>query len=245
MLFDFFIKPKELQKLPISTDMHCHIVPGVDDGSPDLDTSLRLLERMNEWGYNRIFASPHSTQDVFENTPQTLSEPFASLKNAAKAKGLCVELHHHMEYRMDEFFMEQLDADNVVTLPGKYILVENSFAIEPWGMESISYDLQNRGLKPILAHPERYSYYSQRNRKRYDELRAMGLYFQINLLSLAGHYGKLERETAIYLLENKMVQFLGTDIHRDSHITSIDRYLRSKQYARDLKLLDCLYNDTL
>lgn len=245
MLFDFFFKPKELQPLPFSTDMHSHVLPGLDDGSPDIETTLRLLERMSDLGYRRIFASPHSTQDVFENTPQIIAEPFAATKQAVAELGLPIELHHHMEYRLDEFFMQQLEADNIVTLPDKYILVENSFAIEPWGMDSIVASLLNSGLKPILAHPERYSYYAQRNRKKYDQLRSMGLYFQVNLLSLSGYYGKLERETALYLLKNHMVQFVGSDIHREGHIASISHYLRSKQYANDLKLLDYLYNDAL
>jgi len=245
MLFDFFFKPHEQQKLPFVTDIHCHIIPGVDDGAPDITSSLFLLEQMADWGLKRVFASPHSTQDNFENTPQTLAQPFADLKDEAAKAGLALEIHHHMEYRLDEFFMCQLEADNIVCLPGKFLLIENSFAIEPWGLENIVYDLMSRGYKPVLAHPERYQYYSGRHRNRYTELHNLGLYFQINLLSLAGHYGKLERETALYLLKNNMVQFVGTDLHRTSHVESIRKYLRSSNYLKDLKLIDRLHNDSL
>lgn len=245
MLFDFLFKPRSLQKLPFSTDIHCHIVPGVDDGSPDTDTSMHLLEQMEEWGIKRIFASPHSTQDRFENTPQSLAAPFAELCSAAAARGLTAELHHHMEYRLDEFFMRQLDNNNVVCLPGKYLLIENAFSHETWGLESVIFDLMNRGYNPVLAHPERYKYYSLHHRYRYEELHDKGLYFQINLLSLAGHYGKTERDTALYLLKNNMVQFIGTDLHRESHVESIRRYLSSSTFTRDCKLLERLHNDSL
>lgn len=245
MLFDFFHKSKEPQQLPYATDMHCHIVPGVDDGSPDVETSLDLLGHMASWGLKRVFASPHSTQDRFENTPQSLAAPFASLKSAASDAGLQVELHHHMEYRIDEFFMNQLNVGNIVTLPGKFLLIENSFSHEPWGLDAIVYDLINRGYSPILAHPERYAYYALHHRDRYKSLHDMGLYFQVNLLSIAGHYGKLEHDTAMYLLKNKMAQFVGTDIHRASHIQTITRYLCSARFKRELKLFDHLHNDAL
>lgn len=225
--------------------MHCHIVPGVDDGSPDIPTSLFLLEQMSEWGLERIYASPHSTQDSFENTPLTIATPFAELCRSAKEKGLPVELHHHFEYRLDEFFLTQLDCDNIVSLPGRFLLIENPFSNEPWGMEQLVYDLINKGYNPVLAHPERYQYYSRNHRNRYADLHNKGLYFQINLLSLAGHYGKRERETALYLLKNNMVQFVGTDLHRATHVESIRRYLSSANFLKDQKLFDRLYNDTL
>ncbi|MCM1310530.1 MAG: hypothetical protein NC301_05825 [Bacteroides sp.] len=225
--------------------MHCHIIPGVDDGSPDVETSLTLLVHMSRWGLKRIFASPHSTQDRYENTPQSLAKPFAELKDAIQAKQMSIELHHHMEYRIDDFFLRQFDNDNIVTLPENFLLIENSFSHEPWGMNNVVYDLINHGYNPILAHPERYAFYALHHRDRYKDLHNMGVYFQVNLLSLAGHYGKMERETAVYLLKQGMVQFIGTDLHRMSHVETITRYLSSRQYQRDLKLFDNLRNDTL
>ncbi|MBD5179440.1 MAG: hypothetical protein HDR45_01850 [Bacteroides sp.] len=243
MFFDFFSKPRPQQKLPFATDMHCHIVPGVDDGSPDVETSLQLLESMNEWGLKRIFASPHSTQDNFENTPQTLAEPFAALKQGAGA--MPVELDFHLEYRIDEFFIDQLEAANVRPLPGNYLLIENGFSHEPWGIDNLVCDLMNRGFNPVLAHPERYHYYSRKNARRLKELHDLGLYFQINLLSLAGHYGKFERRAALSLLESNMVQFVGTDLHRASHVESINSYLCSRNFEKDIKLIGHLHNDAL
>lgn len=225
--------------------MHCHIIPGVDDGSPDVATSLTLLGHMADWGIERVFASPHSTQDRYENTPQTLAEPFSKLKSAIGNAHMPIELHHHMEYRIDEFFLQQLENKNIVTLPGKFLLIENAFSHEPWGLNNIVYNLISQGYNPILAHPERYPYYALHHRDRYESLNALGLYFQVNFLSLAGHYGKLEREAAIYLLKKGWAQFVGTDLHKMSHVETINHYLSSRQFRHDLKLFAKLRNDTL
>lgn len=243
MLFDFFFKPREQQKLPFATDMHNHIVPGVDDGSPDIESSVELLSHMADWGLERVFTSPHSTEDTYENTPQSLSEPFASLCMATE--NIPVKLDFHLEYRIDEFFITQFEADNLRPLPGNYLLIENGFSHEPWGLESIVYELLNKGYNPVLAHPERYSYYAKRHRNRYSELHSIGLYFQVNLLSLAGHYGKQQRQAALYLLENRMVEFIGTDIHRPAQLPSIEKYLASKAFTNDIKLFTNLHNDAL
>lgn len=245
MLFDFFLRSKTPEQMPFATDVHCHIVPGVDDGSPDITNSIELLRSMSELGLQRIFASPHATKDRYENTPQTIVKPFTALQSAARANGLNVELHQHFECRIDDFFLQQLENNNLTTLPGNFILIENPFANEPWGIESIIYELINRGFNPILAHPERYAYYALRHRDRYTHLHDLGLYFQVNLLSLAGYYGKMERATALYLLDEGMVQFVGTDIHREAHIQSISNYLSSRTYLREHKLFDRLRNDTL
>lgn len=244
MLFDFLRRKQP--KLPFETDIHCHIVPGVDDGSPDIEYSEILLEDMEYMGLKRIFVSPHVTQDKFENTPEKLAEPFALLQNHAAEIVPEVQLHCHAEYRLDQFFMQRLNSEeSLPCLPGKHILVENSFGQEPYDLDSLMFDLRMKGYIPILAHPERYKYYNQLNRHRYAELHAAGILFQINLLSLSGHYGKTERATALELLESGMVQFIGSDIHRQRHTYSIIEYMRSSTYRHDLKLMKNLKNDEI
>lgn len=244
-IFDIFTSKKAPAKLPFITDIHCHIVPGVDDGSPDVDKSVELAERMAGWGIQRIFLSPHVTQDTFENTPETLAEPFGLLKQKVSEAGIPLELHMHAEYRLDEFFLDQLAKGNLRTMPGNHLLVENSFAQEPWGLDNLLFDLRLKGFTPVMAHPERYLYYSTNNRERYKQLHDTGLLFQINLLSLAGAYGKQEKQTAEWLLEKGLVDFIGTDLHRYGHADSIDAYLRSRDFSRHSKHFSTLLNDTL
>ena len=243
-MFSIFKKKAEKAELCFSTDIHCHIVPGIDDGAPDVKTSVELVERMKEWGIKRIVASPHVTQETFENTPETIEPAFASLKQELVARGIDVELSHSAEYRIDEFFMQQLECGNIVALPENYLLVENSYLQEPWNLDKILFDLKVRGYKPILAHPERYSYYYGNKRSRYDELHNVGTLFQVNLLSLAGYYGKEEKAIAEYLVEKGYIAFVGTDLHRHAHADVIDAYLASKDYRKIMPKLNLL-NDKI
>ncbi|MDE6207218.1 MAG: hypothetical protein K2M55_05375, partial [Muribaculaceae bacterium] len=121
-------------------------------------------------------------------------------------------------------FSKRLADNDLFLLPGNYILIENSFLQEPWNLDQLIFDLQVKGLKPILVHPERYAYYSNR-KNRYLELHDQGVSFQINLLSLAGAYGSAEKKMAEYLLAQGVVDFIGTDLHRTSHADRIDAYL--------------------
>lgn len=238
MLFNFFRNnSSEPAKLFFHTDIHCHIVPGVDDGSPTLERSLELAGRMRGWGLSRIIATPHVTQDTFENTPEKLAEPFAALKTGIAEKGIDIDLSHSAEYRLDEFFVAQLEQGSIRPMPNNYILVENSYIQEPWDLDKLLFDLNIKGYRPILAHPERYVYYHDK-KQRYHELHSRGTLFQVNVLSLAEHYGKAEKKVAEYLIENDLVDFLGTDLHSRHHAASIDKYLSSKDYRRHAKALE-------
>lgn len=242
-MLGLFKKRTEPSTLFFATDIHCHIIPGIDDGSPDVDTSVELVERMKGWGLKRIIASPHVTMDTFENTPATIAPPLSLLKDALREKGIDMDLSHSAEYRIDEFFLKQLEAGNIVPLPNNYLLVENSFIQEPWGLDKILFDLKIKGYKPILAHPERYLYYHTGKKQRYDELHGTGTLFQINLLSLAGYYGNAERNMAERLIEKGMADFIGTDLHNHRHADCIEKYLSSKHYRKIAETL-AVKNDT-
>ena len=215
--------------MPFETDIHCHIVPGVDDGSPDAAISAEIVERLGAMGVWRIIASPHVTQDTFENTPEVLDHALAELHAEIEKRGIEVEVSRSCEYRLDEFFQSQLKAGNITPYPGNYLLVENSFFSEVWNLEAVLFDLKVKGYKPVLAHPERYMYY---DRARYDKLHGVGTLFQVNMLSLAGFYGPAQKKNALYLLEKGYVDFLGTDIHNHRHVDAIDAYLKSRDYAK-------------
>lgn len=249
-MISFFKKsPKEAVKLPIYTDIHCHIVPGVDDGSPDVDTSIELLTRMHGWGLKRIYASPHVADDVFENSPDTLDPALEELQEAVKKNNLDLEVERHAEYRIGELSNQQIEQGIATTLPKDYILIENSFMQEPWELENVVFNLKLKGLVPILAHPERYKYYNSAGnagRQRYAELHHKGLLFQTNILSLAGQYGSTDRETAEWLISMGFVDFLGTDLHSHRHADTIDAYLRTNKARKHFEALNGrLLNDTL
>ncbi len=244
-MFSIFKRKRERQPLFFETDIHCHVLPGIDDGSPDVDTSVSLIERMQSWGINRIIASPHVTYGTFENTPATADEAMVALQAALDAKGNTIKLSHSAENRIDDLLLKNLADGTLMTLPGNYLLIENSFIQEPWIIDQLVFDLQIKGFRPILAHPERYSYYYG-NKDRYKKLHEQGLLFQINLLSLAGQYGRDEKYFAEYLIEQKLVDFVGTDLHCVTHADTIDSYLESKDYLRHRDALaGHIFNDKI
>lgn len=242
-MFNFFKKKQEPIQLCFNTDIHCHIVPGIDDGSPDVNTSIELIERMQSWGITRIIATPHVTQASFENTPETMAQALNSLKEELQARGNNIDISHSAEYRIDELFMKHLNDNIIVPMPSNYILVENSFIQEPWNLDQLLFDLKVKGYKPILAHPERYMYYYAK-KDRYNTIHNTGTKLQINLLSLAGHYGKDEKRIAMELIEKGLVDFIGTDLHNHRHADAIEAFLSSKEY-RKIKDRLPLLNDSI
>lgn len=242
-MFNFFKKKQEPIQLCFNTDIHCHIVPGIDDGSPDVNTSIELIERMQSWGITRIIATPHVTQASFENTPETMSQALNLLKEELRTRGNNIDISHSAEYRIDELFLKHLGENIIVPMPNNYILVENSFIQEPWNLDQILFDLKVKGYKPILAHPERYMYYYAK-RERYNTIHNTGTKLQINLLSLAGHYGKDEKRIAMELIEKGLVDFIGTDLHNHRHADAIEAFLSSKEY-RKIKDRLPLLNDSI
>lgn len=113
-----------------TTDIHSHVVPGIDDGSPSVERSVELVGRMKEWGLEKLIVTPHVTQDTFENTPEIIEEAYGNLRRGLDEAGVDVEMDHSAEYRIDEMFVEQLEAGMVRRLHGEFLLVENSYIQE-------------------------------------------------------------------------------------------------------------------
>lgn len=230
-MFNFFKHKKENTQLFYHTDVHCHILPGVDHGSQNVGESLAMLKAQMEMGINRVILTSHTTAETFENTPETLTEAYHVLCEAVKKEGLDVELEVSSEYRIDEYWTEMYEQGRILPMPGNYILLENSFIQELISIDTLLFDLQCKGYHPILAHPERYRYYHQR-RERYSKLHASGVKFQVNILSLAGYFGGGARENAMWLIDNNMVDMLGSDMHNMEHARIIKNYINSKGWRK-------------
>lgn len=248
-MFDFLFKKNntEPKKLFYHTDIHCHIMPGVDHGAADAEASLALLDAQKRWGIDRIILTSHVTDGTFENNPDTLSEGFRTLQSALAAAGRenDFKLDFSAEYRIDTLFLTQLEKNLIRPFPDGHLLIENSFLQEPIGLDSLIFDLQTKGYSLILAHPERYCYYHN-NFKRYKDLHDRGVQFQTNLLSLAGYHSKEVKKIAEKLAKEGLVDFLGSDLHHDRHVQAIDAYLGSRQYAKlEPVLQETVKNDSI
>lgn len=242
-MFKFFRKSNKDVKLPYHTDVHCHILPGVDHGAKNIQDAVGLLKADMEMGISRVILTPHVTSETFENTPETLNAAFAKFKEAVEEAGLDVELHLSAEYRIDDYWQKEYAAGHVIPMPGNYVLLENSFVQELIGSEQMMFELKCKGYFPILAHPERYPYFIH-DRERYEKMHNSNVKFQINLLSLAGYYGHSVQETAKWLVKQGLVDMLGSDIHHIEHAEIIKDYLRSRDWRKVAEKLDArLIND--
>ncbi|HAP50180.1 MAG TPA: hypothetical protein DCQ56_03045 [Porphyromonadaceae bacterium] len=235
-MFNLFKRKKEDVKLFYHTDVHCHILPGVDHGSQNVEQSLAMLEAEKSMGIDRVICTSHVTAETFENTPESLTAAYEVLKKAVDEAGLDIEIHASAEYRIDEYWNKEYAAGHILPMPGNYLLLENSFHQELLELDEMLFDLQVKGYKPILAHPERYSYYSRR-RQRYEKLHSMGVKFQINILSLTGYFGAGARDNVLWLIKNKMVDMLGSDMHNLDHAQIIKDYLRTKDWHKQSELI--------
>lgn len=222
------------------TDVHCHILPGVDDGIQKMEYCLQSLDYYEKHGLRRIFFTPHIAQSLHENTPTNLRARLEEVKKNYTGK---IELRLGAEYMLDSGFDELLDkkAELLCASPGT-ILVETTSIQPPMDFDEIIYELQQNGLNVMLAHPERYHYM---HRSDYEDLKRRDIRLQLNILSLAGIYGSHVQEKARWLLENDMYDFCGSDWHDVKFHT---QHYESKDFtSSDLKGLEKLLqkNDEL
>lgn len=214
-LIDFF--PKDF------VDIHSHLLPGIDDGAKNLEDSLNLIERMVSFGINNFITTPHILGDLYPNTPEIIQEKLTSLQDKLTEKGFKnISIKAAAEYMMDEQFAVLLEKGNLLTLKDNLILVEMSYFSPPRNIFELLFEIQMKGFKPILAHPERYfSYHNDFN--SYYKLKNAGCLFQLNLLSLTPQYGKTVQKTAKILLEKDLYDFVGTDTHHQQHLDLLQK----------------------
>ena len=201
--------------------MHSHLLPGIDDGSPDMQTSLQLIRGMTELGYSKLITTPHIMWDMYKNTREVILDKLEQLRAAVKAEGLAVEINAAAEYFLDDYVAGLLRKnDPLLTVSGKMVLVEFSLAQPSMSLKDILFEMQMQGYQPIIAHPERYIYL-EHNKDFYEELKEIGCLFQLNLLSLTNHYGKSVHELAQYLIKKGHYDLVGTDLHHSRHLEAL------------------------
>ena len=203
-----------------STEIHCHLLPGVDDGFRNEESSLRAIGRMAESGTKAIVFTPHMNPDVYhEMNEDHLREVYASFREKLP-DGL--RSHLAAEYMVVNGFDERVaqHPETLLTFPDESILVEMSYYFRSQNLEQTIFNLNMAGLHPILAHPERYVYMSD-CLADFDKLADMGCRFQMNMMSLTGKYGKESLRILKYLLGRGMYSFIATDLHSNPQLDTI------------------------
>ncbi len=214
-MFSFFQKKIYLvDYLHGLVDVHNHILPGIDDGAKTVEESIGLIKEFGQFGIKNFICTPHIMHLHYENTPKTISGAHRTLVSALEKTTLSeVFVGYAAEHMIDENFENILEKGQVVGLKDSFLLIEMSY-LQP----SLNFDIAVEKMAklkyfPVLAHPERYMYFHQKY-KTYPKMRANGIQFQLNLLSLtAESYGSGVQKMAVKLLEDQLVDFVGSDIH--------------------------------
>lgn len=240
-MFSFFKQKKTLQELiPDNfTDIHSHLLPGIDDGAKSLESTFSLVKNLKELGFAQFTGTPHVIKHVWENTRTTIEGAEKVVLEGYKNSNKEINLSVAAEYMMEDSFVKLFQSEPLLTLKDNYVLVEMSYLNAPIQLYDILFELQVAGYKPVLAHPERYVFYHH-NFDEYRKLKKAGCFFQMNLLSSVGYYGKHEAETAQKLLENGMIDFVGSDVHHQRHIDSFQKKLVIKN---PLPLIEAIKNN--
>jgi len=240
----FFSKKKSFLKDLIPDnfiDIHSHLIPGIDDGAKTDEEALKLITELEKIGFKQFITTPHIMHGVWNNTHEIIKEGEKALNDFLIEKAPQNKIKAAAEYMMDSYFMERLQNEKLLTLKDAYILVEMSYLNPPLQLAEIIFDIQVAGYKPILAHPERYLFY-QNNFDAYHKLKKAGCLFQLNLLSVVGYYGESVAKTAQKLLDDKMIDFVGSDVHHSNHVQSFQNSLIIKE---EKALKEAIQNNTL
>lgn len=230
----FNIKPKVADASfvnPITTEVHNHLIPNIDDGVQSLEESITVIKHFAERGYKKVITTPHIMGDFYKNGPDNILPALDLIREELVKQNINIEIQAAAEYMIDDAFLKKIASGNLLTFGQNHVLVELPFTEEPANFKSALFELRIAGYKPVLAHPERYAFMAMR-RDKYTELFEQGILFQINLFSLIGYYSPQVKKTVEYLIENKMVHLIGSDCHGHRHLPVLNDALKSYNYQR-------------
>ncbi|MFA5299354.1 MAG: CpsB/CapC family capsule biosynthesis tyrosine phosphatase, partial [Lutibacter sp.] len=180
-MFSFFQKKTPLTSMfPEGfVDIHSHFLPAIDDGSKSMKESVALLRRMKGYGINHIICTPHVIESVWENASETIQHKLDTLNAHLKSTDFMdISLRAAAEYMLDANFNHLLKTEKLRTLKDNIVLVEMSYLNAPIDLYETLFNIQIAGYKPVLAHPERYSFYHN-NYEEYKKLKEAGCLFQL------------------------------------------------------------------
>ncbi|WP_318344745.1 tyrosine-protein phosphatase [Flagellimonas baculiformis] len=214
-MFSFFQKKTYLvDYLHGLVDMHNHILPGIDDGAKTVDDSMKLIKGFGEMGVTRFICTPHIMHNHYDNTPKTIKEAYKTLMATLEKSDLShTSIAYAAEHMIDDNFEPILENGQVIALKDSFLLVEMSYLQPSFNFDIAVEKMAKLKYFPVLAHPERYMYFHQKY-GTYKKMKANGIQFQLNLLSLTPEsYGSGVQKMALKLLQDHLVDFVGSDVH--------------------------------
>ena len=213
----------------VITDIHSHLIPGIDDGVKSMEESIDMIRAFSMLGFKKLVTTPHIMSDYFKNTPEIILEGLEKVKAEVIKEGINITIEAAAEYYLDEFFLQKVKNEKMLTINNKYLLFEISYINPPDNLLGVIFEINVHNYTPLLAHPERYNYWCNKF-DEYKKIKEAGVLFQININSLTGYYGKESKKTAERLIDENMVDFIGSDLHGHRHMDSLSRVVDEKYF---------------
>lgn len=194
-------------------DIHSHILPNIDDGSKSIEETYNLLKEAKEVGFEGVILTPHYIEGYYERNQEELMR-----KVKENIQDINIEIYIGNEVYLSENIIKNLKSKKIYSINNsRYILFEMPINVKPLSMYEVIYELLQYKLIPILAHPERYMFVFKEPELIYDLIQK-GVLMQANYGSIVGQYGQRTKFIVKKFLENNMIHFLGTDVHRENTI---------------------------
>lgn len=202
-------------------DLHCHYIPGVDDGVRTLEDSRALLEGLARIGFEKVVATPHIRTAMFENRKAPLEASYAALTRELTGAAL-PQLGLAAEHYFDDIFWQLFQASEVLPYPGgNAALIEFSYDAIPLRIEHRFFEMNVKGIRPVLAHPERYSPLYQKT-DPLDPLLDVGVLALLDVMSLTGKYGRSPKHAAERMLDEGVYYAACSDSHKPSDVAIVE-----------------------
>ena len=209
-------------------DLHSHILPNIDDGSRSIEETFNLIKEAQNAGFEAIISTSHYMEGYYETDEKERKVWINAIYENLSAKNIDVKLYSGNEIYMTENIIKLLEEGKASTINDtSYVLFEMPLNAEPLNLYDIIYEMQQCKIVPILAHPERYSFVQKEPELIYDLIQK-GVLMQSNYGSIIGQYGKKAQLIVIKFLENNMIHFLGSDVHRQNTIYKKIPYILEK-----------------
>ncbi|MGE7592975.1 tyrosine-protein phosphatase [Peribacillus frigoritolerans] len=197
-------------------DIHCHILPGVDDGAADIKESLNMARKAVEAGITHIFATPHHLNEKYVNVKSYIIDSTVRLNESLQQENIPLNIHLGQEVRIHRDIFTSLEKEEILTLDdnGKYLLLELPSGKVPTYTQEVIYELLLKGITPIIVHPERNKELIE-NHKLLFELVQEGALTQLTSGSIIGIFGKNVKSFSKKIIEHNLTHFIATDAHNN------------------------------
>lgn len=216
------------------TDVHSHLIPNIDDGAKTSDDCVQMLNQFKKLGFKKVITTPHIMSDMYRNTSETIERGFHIVEDLKRKNNIEIDIQYAGEYYIDFSFREKMEKEKLLTFGKNYLLIEFSFINQPEGLNQMLFDLQINNYQPVIAHIERFNFWHNKL-NIYKELKNRGALFQMNINSITGAYSVQVQKSAEMLLQNNLIDFVGSDAHTPQNIDLMAEARKNKFLADYLK----------